>query len=63
MEKNYKNKAIESESVENKEEKTTKIKVETFFFPPQDEYPEFSCQASSLEEAERQYKEFKENKK
>ena len=56
MEKNYKDKAIKSA-----ENKTSKVE-ETFFFPPQDGIPEFSCQASSLEEAGKKYKEFKEKK-
>jgi hypothetical protein len=56
MIKNYKNKM--------QEEKEIKSKVENiFFFPPQDGYPEFSCQALSLEEAEEKYREFKKNKK
>jgi len=54
--KDYKNKM-------QKEEKTKSKVEDTFFFPPQDGYPEFSCQAESLEEAEKKYQEFKENKK
>jgi len=56
MLKDYKNKM-------QKEEKTKSKVEETYFFPPQDGIPEFSCQASSLSEAEEKYKEFKENKK
>lgn len=52
--KNYKDKM-------QTEEKTKKVE-ETYFFPPQDGFPEFSCQASSLSEAEEKYKEFKEKK-
>lgn len=55
MQKEYKDKAIKF--AENK-------KVEDdFFFPPQDGYPEFSCVASCITEAEEKYKEFKESKK
>jgi len=52
MEKNYRDKAIKSA-----ENKTSKVE-DTFFFPPQDGKPEFSCQASSKEEAEEKYQEF-----
>jgi hypothetical protein len=44
------------------ENKTSKVE-ENYFFPPQDGFPEFSCQAASLEEAGEKYKAFKENKK
>ena len=59
MQKQYRDKAVKS--AENKEEKTSKVE-ETFFFPPQDGKPEFSCQATSREEAEEKYKEFLKDK-
>jgi hypothetical protein len=43
-------------------EEEIKSKVEIYFFSPQDGIPEFSCQASSLSEAEEKYAEFKKNK-
>lgn len=58
MQKNYKDKAIKS--AENKEQE--KKVEETFFFPPQDGKPEFSCQATSREEAEEKYNEFLKDK-
>jgi len=53
--KNYKDKM-------QREEKTKSKVEETYFFPSQDGVPEFSCQASSLGEAEEKYKKFKEKK-
>lgn len=58
MIKEYKNKMQKEETVKAEKPKVEEI----FFFPPQDGVPEFSCRASSLEEAERKYKEFKEKK-
>lgn len=58
MLKEYKNK-MQKEETTKEEKKEEKIKVEVFFFPPQDGYPEFSCQASSLEEALQKYQQFK----
>ena len=55
MMKGYKNK------IQKEEKKKSKVE-ETFFFPPQNGKPGFSCKASSKEEAEEKYKEFLEKK-